>query len=117
MWVSIAGGTWLRITTSFTTRQWSGRLADLLGAQLVHRGRARLAVDVALGPPGRATQQRSDASLMMPISWKGTLIQYVGRIQRIHPSNRFLRIHDYVDRQIPMLGRMIERRVRGDRSI
>jgi superfamily II DNA or RNA helicase len=55
--------------------------------------------------------------LTMPVSWKGTLIQYAGRIQRLHPAKREVRIYDYVDRQVPMLVRMFERRVRGYRSI
>ena len=40
--------------------------------------------------------------LAMPISWKGTLIQYAGRIQRLHPGKkREVRIYDYVDRKVP----------------
>jgi superfamily II DNA or RNA helicase len=55
--------------------------------------------------------------LALPISWKGTLIQYAGRLQRPHPRKREVRIFDYVDRSVPMLERMFERRVRGYRSI
>jgi superfamily II DNA or RNA helicase len=55
--------------------------------------------------------------LAMPISWKGTVIQYAGRIQRLHPGKREVRIYDYVDRNVPMLERMFRRRLAGYRSI
>jgi superfamily II DNA or RNA helicase len=55
--------------------------------------------------------------LAMPISWKGTVIQYAGRIQRLHPGKREVRIYDYVDRNVPMLDRMFRRRLAGYRSI
>jgi len=51
--------------------------------------------------------------LTMPVSWKGTLVQYAGRLQRLHPSKTELRIYDYVDRQVPMLSRMFDKRMRG----
>jgi superfamily II DNA or RNA helicase len=55
--------------------------------------------------------------LTMPVSWKGTLIQYAGRLHRLHPAKREVRIYDYVDVNVPMLGRMFERRLRGYRSL
>lgn len=55
--------------------------------------------------------------LTMPISWKGTLIQYAGRLHRLHPAKHEVRIYDYVDIQTPMLARMFERRLRGYRSL
>jgi superfamily II DNA or RNA helicase len=55
--------------------------------------------------------------LAMPISWKGTVIQYAGRIQRLHPGKREVRIYDYVDRNVPVLDRMFRRRLAGYRSI
>jgi superfamily II DNA or RNA helicase len=51
--------------------------------------------------------------LAMPISWKGTLQQYVGRLHRLHDSKRFVQVYDYVDRCVPMLARMYERRLKG----
>ena len=53
----------------------------------------------------------------MPVSWKGTLIQYTGRLHRLHPGKREVRIFDYVDREVPMLLRMFEKRLRGYRAI
>ncbi len=55
--------------------------------------------------------------LAMPISWKGTLIQYSGRLHRRHPAKTEVRIHDYVDRQVPMLLRMFEKRLATYRAI
>jgi superfamily II DNA or RNA helicase len=55
--------------------------------------------------------------LAMPVSWKGTLIQYSGRLHRLHPSKTEVRIYDYVDRQVPMLLRMFEKRLPTYRAI
>jgi superfamily II DNA or RNA helicase len=55
--------------------------------------------------------------LALPVSWKGTLVQYAGRIHRLHPGKREVRIFDYVDRDVPMLMRMFEKRLRGYRAI
>jgi superfamily II DNA or RNA helicase len=55
--------------------------------------------------------------LAMPISWKGTLIQYSGRLHRHHPAKTEVRIYDYVDREVPMLLRMFEKRLRTYRAI
>jgi len=55
--------------------------------------------------------------LAMPVSWKGTLVQYTGRLHRLHPGKTEVRIYDYVDREVPMLLRMFERRLRGYRAI
>ncbi len=51
--------------------------------------------------------------LTMPISWKGTLVQYAGRLHRNHHGKTDVRIFDYVDAQVPMLARMFEKRLRG----
>jgi superfamily II DNA or RNA helicase len=55
--------------------------------------------------------------LTLPVSWKGTLVQYAGRLHRWHEGKREVRIFDYVDREVPMLARMFERRLRGYRAI
>ena len=51
--------------------------------------------------------------LALPVSWKGTLIQYAGRLHRVHAGKTEVSVYDYVDRQVPMLARMSERRLRG----
>ncbi len=55
--------------------------------------------------------------LTMPVSWQGTLIQYAGRLHRLHPGKREVRIFDYVDLAVPMLAAMFKKRLRGYRSI
>jgi len=55
--------------------------------------------------------------LTMPVSWRGTLIQYAGRLHRAHPGKAEVRIYDYVDDRVPVLARMYERRLAGYRSI
>jgi superfamily II DNA or RNA helicase len=41
--------------------------------------------------------------LTMPISWRGLLAQYAGRLHRRHPAKRKVVIYDYVDSKEPML--------------
>ena len=55
--------------------------------------------------------------LTMPVSWKGTLVQYSGRLHRLHPGKSEVRIYDYVDREVPMLAPMFEKRLRGHRAM
>jgi superfamily II DNA or RNA helicase len=55
--------------------------------------------------------------LTMPISWKGTLIQYTGRLHRAHPDKSELRIYDYLDGNNPVLVRMFKKRLRTYKSI
>jgi hypothetical protein len=55
--------------------------------------------------------------LAMPISWKGTLQQYVGRLHRLHDAKRIVRVYDYVDSNVLMLARMFARRLKGYSSI
>jgi len=50
--------------------------------------------------------------LAMPISWKGTLQQYVGRLHRLHDAKRVVRVYDYVDSKVLMLARMYARRLK-----
>ena len=55
--------------------------------------------------------------LTMPVSWKGTLAQYVGRLHRLHPAKREVLVYDYVDDVVPTLRRMSEKRIRGYGSL
>jgi superfamily II DNA or RNA helicase len=51
--------------------------------------------------------------LAMPISWRGTLQQYVGRLHRLHDNKRVVEVYDYVDANVRMLARMYDRRLKG----
>jgi superfamily II DNA or RNA helicase len=55
--------------------------------------------------------------LTLPISWRGTLNQYAGRLHRIHDSKKKVVIYDYADLDVPVLARMYDRRLKGYRSI
>jgi len=51
--------------------------------------------------------------LVMPISWKGTLAQYAGRLHRNYEGKHEVRIYDYVDVHVPTLDRMYHKRLKG----
>ena len=51
--------------------------------------------------------------LTMPVSWSGTLQQYVGRLHRLHAGKTEVRVYDYVDEAVPMLSKMYRKRIRG----
>ena len=55
--------------------------------------------------------------LAMPVSWKGTLQQYAGRLHREHTDKSNVRIVDFVDTDQPALMRMWEKRQRGYRAM
>ncbi|WP_346778710.1 DEAD/DEAH box helicase family protein [Burkholderia sp. Ac-20353] len=55
--------------------------------------------------------------LAMPISWKGTLQQYAGRLHREHVAKISVQVLDYVDGGHPALLRMWEKRLRGYRAM
>jgi superfamily II DNA or RNA helicase len=55
--------------------------------------------------------------LAMPISWKGTLQQYAGRLHREHADKASVRIIDFVDAGHPALLRMWDKRQRGYRAM
>lgn len=55
--------------------------------------------------------------LALPVSWKGTLIQYTGRLHRLYPGKTEVRIFDYVDSGVPTLMKMFEKRLRDYRAI
>ncbi|MDR3414919.1 MAG: DEAD/DEAH box helicase family protein [Nevskia sp.] len=55
--------------------------------------------------------------LAMPISWKGTLQQYAGRLHREHATKMTVRIVDFVDTGHAALQRMWERRQKGYRTM
>src|SRR5580704_1195 len=55
--------------------------------------------------------------LTMPISWKGTLAQYVGRLHRKHDGKTEVLVVDYVDEKVPVLARMAAKRRSGYRAL
>ena len=55
--------------------------------------------------------------LTLPVSWRGTIAQYAGRLHRLCDGKREVRIYDYADLNVPMLARMFDRRCRGYESV
>ena len=55
--------------------------------------------------------------LALPISWRGTLAQYAGRLHRLDANKEDVLIYDYVDINVPMLTRMFARRRTGYRQM
>ncbi|GEM_PF-2240271 len=55
--------------------------------------------------------------LALPISWRGTVAQYVGRLHRLHEEKREVRVYDYADLNVPMFSRMFDKRCRGYESL
>ena len=55
--------------------------------------------------------------LTMPISWQGTLAQYVGRLHRLHEGKREVRVYDYIDNSAAMLEKMYHKRLKGYAAI
>jgi len=50
--------------------------------------------------------------LTLPVSWRGTIAQYVGRLHRLYDGKRDVRVYDYADLDVPVLSRMFDRRCR-----
>ncbi len=55
--------------------------------------------------------------LALPISWRGTLTQYEGRLHRLNTSKKDVIIYDYVDFEVPVLVKMHGKRRTGYKSI
>ncbi len=55
--------------------------------------------------------------LAMPISWKGKVAQYAGRLHRNYEGKNEVQIYDYVDIRVPVLERMYQKRLKSYASI
>ena len=55
--------------------------------------------------------------LALPVSWKGIIAQYAGRLHREYPGKKEVRVYDYIDIRIPMCDLMYKRRLRGYASV
>ena len=55
--------------------------------------------------------------LTLPVSWRGTIAQYVGRLHRRHDLKREVRVYDYADLNVPLLAKMFDRRCKGYESV
>ncbi|MBI9032138.1 DEAD/DEAH box helicase [bacterium] len=55
--------------------------------------------------------------LTLPISWKGTLQQYVGRIVRSHESKSSIEVYDYLDLNFERFTKMYDNRRKAYRNL
>ncbi len=53
----------------------------------------------------------------LPVSWRGTVAQYAGRLHRHHADKHLVQIYDYADLEAPMLARMFDKRCASYESI
>lgn len=88
------------------------RLADPAGPT----GRVLLATGKYIGE-GFDDPRLDTLFLALPVSWRGTITQYVGRLHRLHEGKREVRVYDYADLEVPMLARMFDRRCRGYEAV
>ena len=52
-----------------------------------------------------------------PVSYKGRLVQYAGRILRVYPGKQTAEVHDYHDIEIPVLAAALAKRSPGYLSL
>lgn len=55
--------------------------------------------------------------LALPVSWKGLIAQYTGRLHRNYPSKTETRIYDYIDLRVPVCDSMYRKRLHGYKSV
>ncbi len=79
-------------------------VADRLAEVPAEEGRVVLATGKHVGE-GFDDPRLDTLFLTLPVSWRGTVAQYAGRLHRLHDAKREVRIYDYADVNVPMLGR------------
>ncbi|HYM61795.1 MAG TPA: DEAD/DEAH box helicase family protein [Thermoanaerobaculia bacterium] len=82
---------------------------DRLAAIPRDEGRVILATGKYIGE-GFDDPRLDTLFVTLPVSWRGTIAQYAGRLHRLYDGKREVRVHDYADINVPMLARMFDRR-------
>jgi superfamily II DNA or RNA helicase/very-short-patch-repair endonuclease len=90
--------------------------AERLAAIPPEEGRVILATGKYIGE-GFDDPRLDTLFLTLPVSWRGTIAQYVGRLHRLYEGKREVRVYDYADVSVPMLARMFDRRCRGYEAV
>jgi very-short-patch-repair endonuclease len=91
-------------------------VADRLASGPGGDGRVILATGKYIGE-GFDDSRLDTLFLTLPVSWRGTIAQYAGRLHRLHDGKRDVRVYDYADLNVPMLARMFNKRCRGYEAI
>lgn len=55
--------------------------------------------------------------LALPVSWKGLIAQYTGRLHRNYPGKNETRIYDYIDLRVPVCNSMYRKRLHGYKDV
>ncbi|WP_303299277.1 DEAD/DEAH box helicase family protein, partial [Muribaculum intestinale] len=55
--------------------------------------------------------------LALPVSWKGLIAQYTGRLHRNYPGKNETRIYDYIDLRVPVCDSMYRKRLHGYKAV
>jgi superfamily II DNA or RNA helicase len=118
---SLAAMLQLRVKHLIVMRGGMGRrqlaaIASQLATAPGHEERVLLATGRYIGE-GFDDPRLDTLFLTLPVSWRGTIAQYVGRLHRLHAGKREVRVYDYADLNVPMLARMFDRRCRGYEAI
>ncbi|MCA9008928.1 MAG: DEAD/DEAH box helicase family protein, partial [Planctomycetaceae bacterium] len=99
-----------------TSAKESREVQDQLAAIPVGEPRVLLATGRYIGE-GFDDSQLDTLFLTLPVSWRGTIAQYVGRLHRLHEGKTEVRVYDYADLNAPMLSRMFDRRCVGYEAV
>jgi superfamily II DNA or RNA helicase/very-short-patch-repair endonuclease len=91
-------------------------ITSRLAAIPADEGRAILATGKFIGE-GFDDARLDTLFLTLPVSWHGTIAQYVGRLHRLCDRKREVRVYDYADLNVPMLSRMFDKRCRGYEAV
>ena len=91
-------------------------VAENLAAIPAHEERVLIATGKLVGE-GFDDPRLDTLFLTLPVSWRGTVAQYAGRLHRLFDGKREVQIYDYADLEAPMLARMFDRRCRGYEAI
>ncbi len=92
------------------------QLADRIASLPSDQPRVIVATGRYLGE-GFDNDQLDTLFLGLPISWRGTLTQYAGRLHRLNAAKKEVTIYDYVDFEVPVLAKMYARRRAGYKAI
>ena len=97
-------------------RKALGAALEQLKSVPVEEGRVVVATGRFLGE-GFDDARLDTLFLAMPVSWRGTIAQYAGRLHRLHAGKTVVQVHDYADLEVPMLARMFDKRCRGYEAV
>ncbi len=92
------------------------KLADQIASIPVDQPRVIIATGRYLGE-GFDDERLDTLFLALPISWRGTLTQYAGRLHRVSAAKKDVIVYDYVDFEVPILAKMYARRRTGYKAI